>query len=386
MLNITIKTIFGLEPALVENLEEIGYKNVISINRGAQIKGTWEDVYKLNFLVRCGISVLVELTQFIFENKEDLYKQIRAIGWTQWFDVNKTIAIRGFVQSNMFNNTQFPLLLTKDAIVDDFRARTGKRPDVDLKNAQVVLDIYILENQCTLSINTSGDPLFKRGYRKETGLAPLNEVAAAGMIYLSGWDRKSTMIDPMCGSGTIIVEAAMISSNTPAGILRDNYTFMHLKNFDASVWEQIKSDASKRIQPITCRFFASDSSEMMINKARRNIRSLPFLKNIDLQVKDFQEVTKPTDFGVVICNPPYGERIGENIEVLYQAFGDWMKQKMSGYACWLLSSNQDALKHVGLKANKTIKMFNGSLPCEFKRYDIFDGSKKIHREESNQQA
>jgi putative N6-adenine-specific DNA methylase len=364
-----------LEPALQQNLEEIGFKNLTPINRGVQLKGTWENVYRLNYFVRCGISVLVELASFRFENKDELYKKIREMGWTQLFDVKKTIAIRGFVQSKMFTNTQFPLLLAKDAIVDDFRARTGDRPNVDLKSAQVVLDLFINENHCIVSINTSGDPLFKRGYRKEAGLAPLNEVAAAGMIYLSGWDRKSTLLDPMCGSGTIAIEAAMIASNTPAGMLREEFTFMHLKNFDRAIWEKVVEEGQRNIHPITCKIFASDLSEVMITKTRRNIRTLPFTKTIDLQVNDFKDVKKNDVTGIVICNPPYGERIGENVEAMYKEFGDWMKQNMAGFSCWILSSNQDAIKSIGLKANRTIKMFNGSLPCDFKRYDIFDGSK-----------
>ncbi len=376
MLKITIKTIFGLEPALLQNLQELGYSDAKPINRGAQLHGTWRDVYKINLNVRCGISVLVELTHFKFENKEELYRNIRDMRWTQWFDVKKTIAIRGFVQSKLFPNTQFPMLLAKDAIVDDFRARTGSRPNVDLKEAQVVIDLFIHENHCTVSMNTSGDPLFKRGYRKETGLAPLNEVAAAGMIYLSGWDRVSTLLDPMCGSGTIAIEAAMIASNTPAGILRESYTFMHLKNFDVAQWDEVFEESKKQIKPVPCKIFASDESEMMINKTRRNIRTLPFARTIELQVKDFRELEKPTAEGIVICNPPYGERIGENVEALYKDLGDWMKQKMSGFSCWILSSNQEALKNIGLKANKTIKMYNGSLLCDFKRFDIFDGSRK----------
>lgn len=376
MLNITVKTIFGLEPALLQNLEEIGYNNATPINRGVQLKGTWEDVYRLNYHVRCGISVLVELASFKFENKDELYKKIREIGWPQLFDVKKTIAIRGFVQSKMFTNTQFPMLLAKDAIVDDFRARTGDRPNVDLKNAQVVLDLFIHENHCTVSMNTSGDPLFKRGYRKEAGIAPLNEVAAAGMIYLSGWDRKSTLLDPMCGSGTIAIEAAMIASNTPAGMLRDEFTLMHLKNFDSEIWGKIIEDGKRNIQPVGCKIFASDLSEVMITKTQRNIRTLPFARIISLQVQDFKDVKKPDASGMVICNPPYGERIGENVDAMYKEFGDWMKQNMSGFSCWIISSNQDAIKSIGLKANRTIKMFNGSLPCDFKRYDIFDGSKK----------
>jgi putative N6-adenine-specific DNA methylase len=376
MLQITVKTMFGLEPALQKDLEEIGYKNLTLINRGVQLKGTWEDVYRLNLHIRCGISVLVELANFKFENKDDYYKKIRELGWPKWFDVTKTIAIRGVVQSTLFKNTQFPLLLAKDAILDDFRARTGDRPNIDLKNPQVVLDLYINENKCIVSINTSGDPLFKRGYRKEAGLAPLNEVVAAGMIYLSGWDRKSALIDPMCGSGTIVIEAAMMASNIPAGILRESFTFMHLKNFDRELWEQIFEQSKKQIQPVHGKIFASDLNEMMIIKSRRNIRTLPLARAIDLQVKDFKDLSKPADTGILICNPPYGERIGENVEALYKDLGDWMKQKMSGFSCWILSSNQDAIKNIGLKANKTIKLFNGSLTCEFRRYDIFDGGKK----------
>ena len=323
--------------------------------------------------------MLVELSSFKFDNKEELYSKIRELGWANLFDVKKTIAIRGFVQSKMFINTQFPMLLAKDAVVDDFRARTGTRPNVDLKNAQIVLDLFINENRCTVSLNTSGDPLFKRGYRKEAGLAPLNEVAAAGMIYLSGWDRKSTLMDPMCGSGTIAIEAAMIATRTPPGMLREEFTFMHLKNFDLEVWNRVKEISMQQIQPLPCKILASDLSDVMITKTLRNIRTLTFAKGIDLQVRDFQEVKKPSDTGTMICNPPYGERIGENVELLYKSLGDWMKHNLSGFSCWILSSNQYEIKSIGLKASRTIKMFNGNLPCDFKRYDIFDGSRKVDR-------
>lgn len=373
---ITIKTVFGLEPALEQNLHELGYKDVNLINRGAQIMGTWADIYKLNYELRCGISVLIEITHFRFENKEELYKNIRAINWTQLFDGRKTFAIRGFASSKLFPNTQFPLLLAKDAIVDDFRARTGSRPNVDLKNADVVLDLHILDNHATVSINTSGDPLFKRGYRKETGLAPLNEVVAAGMIYLSGWDRKSAFIDPMCGSGTLAIEAAMIASNTAAGKLRESFTFMHLSNFDRALWEKTVEEADQKTTRCEAKIYASDDSEMMINKARRNIRTLPFARNIELNTIDFRDFKKPSESGVVITNPPYGERIGENVEALYKDMGDWMKQQMTGFNCWILSSNKDAFNAVGLKANRTIKLFNGSLPCDFRKYEIFAGKKE----------
>lgn len=373
---ITIKTVFGLEPALEENLQELGYSDVKVINRGAQIMGSWEDVYKLNYELRCGISVLIEIAHFRFGDKDELYRNIRQLGWTQLFDGKKTFAIRGFASSKMFPNTQFPLLLAKDAIVDDFRARTGSRPNVDLKNADVVLDLHILENHATVSINTSGDPLFKRGYRKETGLAPLNEVVAAGMIYLAKWDRKSTFVDPMCGSATLAIEAAMIASNTPAGKLRDSFTFMHLLNFDRTLWEKVMDEADKKTTRCEAKIYASDESEMMINKARRNIRTLPFARNIELNTSDFRDFKKPSESGIVISNPPYGERIGENVEALYKDLGDWMKQQMTGFNCWILSSNRDAFNAVGLKANKSIKMFNGSLPCEFRKYEIFAGSKQ----------
>jgi putative N6-adenine-specific DNA methylase len=373
---ITIKTVFGLEPALEDNLRELGYSDIKVINRGAQVMGSWEDVYKLNYELRCGISVLIELAHFRFENKDELYKNIRQLGWTQLFDGKKTFAIRGFASSKMFPNTQFPLLLAKDAIVDDFRARTGSRPNVDLKSADVVLDLHILDNQATVSINTSGDPLFKRGYRKETGLAPLNEVVAAGMIYLAKWDRKSTFVDPMCGSATLAIEAAMIATNTPAGKLRESYTFMHLLNFDRGLWEKVMDEADKKTTRCEAKIYASDESEMMINKARRNIRTLPFARNIELNTIDFRDFKKPSDSGIVISNPPYGERIGENVEALYKDLGDWMKQQMTGFNCWILSSNKDAFNAVGLKANKSIKMFNGSLPCEFRKYEIFAGRKE----------
>jgi len=374
-LTITLKTVFGLEPALEQNLQELGYTDYQVLNRAVQLIGNWEDVYFLNLNVRCAISVLVEMVHFHFDDKDELYKNVRSINWPEVFHVNKTFAIRGFVSSSLFPNTQFPMLLAKDALVDDFRARTGIRPNVDLKNAQIVLDLHIQEKHCTISLNTSGDPLFKRGYRSEAGIAPLNEVVAAGLIYLSGWDRKSAFVDPMCGSGTLAIEAAMISSNTPAGILRNEFTFMHLSNFDRNLWNHIYESSKAKMTKVVSKIFASDQSDAAVNKARRNIRALPFARNIELAVCDFSDVKKPESTGVVITNPPYGERIGDHVEELYKELGDWMKQQMTGYDCWVLSSNIDALKSVGLKHNKTIKLFNGSLPCDFKKYSIFDGSR-----------
>jgi putative N6-adenine-specific DNA methylase len=316
-LKITLKTFFGLENVLKEELEELGYNNIEIQNRAVQLVGTWNDVYFLNLHSRCAINVLVELKKFRINDEKDLYKECMKIKWSSIFDANKSFAIRGSVHSRIFSHSQYPFLLVKDAIVDSFINEKEVRPDVNTKSPQVAFDLYIKENFVTISLNTSGVPLFQRGYRSETGDAPLNEVLAAGMIRLSGWNRSSTFIDPFCGSGTLLIEAAFLAAGIPSNIERQHYAFKNFKNFDYSLWNHIYESANKRCKELDFEIIGSDKDPEMIVKARRNLRGLPILKLISFKTASFDELIQPQKGGVLICNPPYGERIGDRVEEMY---------------------------------------------------------------------
>ena len=380
-LKITVKTLFGFEDALIMELNELGYSNVERLNRAVRLEGDWRDVYFLNLYLRTGMTVLVELSTFNFRDKDDLYAKTKEVDWTAWFDLKKTFAIKGSVFSDMFTNTQFPQLLIKDAIVDQFREKYDDRPNVDLKNPQISVDVYIARNTCVLSLNTTGAPLYKRGYRTETGLAPMNEVAAAGLLYLSGWDRKSTFVDPMCGSGTLAIEAALLATGIPSNIERQHYAFKNLKNFQPDSWNEIYDNAPKRPVKLDFEIIASDSDQLMITKAKRNIRSLPVSRNVTFKIGDFEELKIDAESGVLITNPPYGERIGEDVEELYKRLGDWFKHSMTGFECWVISSNEDALKEIALRPSRKMQIFNGSLECSVRNYSIYSGSKKRREKE-----
>lgn len=373
---ITIKTLFGLEEVLVEELAELGYTKAEVLNRAVKITGSWKDVYYLNIHLRCAISVLVQIKVFKIRNENDLYDQASRIKWQDYFDIKKTFAVKGAVFSDLFRHSQYPFLLVKDAIVDTFRKQTGERPDVNVKSPQVLFDVYINNNVVTVSLNSSGAPLYQRGYREAVGVAPLNEVAAAGLLRVSGWDRKSPLIDPFCGSGTILIEAALLAAGIPSTIERQHFAFKNFKNFDEDAYNEIRDAINSRVRELPCEIYGSDLSDEMVTKTRRNLRGFSFGRFVQTKVLSFDEVKKIGESGVVITNPPYGERMGEEIEELYEGLGDWMKSEMSGYECWILSSNMEAFKFVGLRPSRKIKLFNGNLECSFRQYSIYSGSKK----------
>jgi len=373
---ITLKTVFGLEEVLVEELAELGYKDAKILNRAVQIKGEWKDVYYLNVHLRCAISVLVQIETFKIRNEDDLYKQSMKIDWTQYFEVDKTFAVKGAVFSDFFSHTQYPFLVVKDAIADTFRKKYDDRPDVNIKRPQILFDVYINKNEVTVSLNTSGAPLFQRGYRQSAGLAPMNEVVAAGLLRLTGWDKTHLNFFLPCGSGTLLIEAALMAAGIPSTIERQHYAFKNFANFQEDVWNDIQDDMITRVRELPCIIQGSDISAEMVTKARRNLSGLSIGRFVQTAVDDFKDVKKPTDTGIVITNPPYGERMGEEIEEMYEELGDWMKTEMKGYDCWIISSNFEAFKFVGLRPDRKIKVYNGSLECSFRKYSIYEGSKK----------
>jgi putative N6-adenine-specific DNA methylase len=373
---ITLKTFFGFEETLADELKELGYAECTILNRAVQLKGTWKDVYFLNLHSRCAISVLIEISKFMIKDEKDIYKKAKEIKWTELFDIKKSFAVKGAIFSNLFSNTKYPLLLVKDAITDSFREKYEERPNVEISRPEVLIDLYVKENQATISINTSGAPLFQREYRKETGLAPMNEVVAACLIRMSGWDRKTTFLDPFSGSGTLVAEAALLASGIPSNIERQFYAFKNLLNYDSELWDSIYDAVNYKIRELPGKIIGSDINDTMVLKARRNIRNFAFSRAVEINGMDFNEVKSNDEPVFIITNPPYGERMGDRINELYEAIGNWLKHSMTNSVCWIISSNDDALKSIGLKTSVRQKVFNGDLECSFRKFEIYAGSKK----------
>lgn len=381
-LKITLKCFFGFEQTLGEELIELGYDKIEFLNRAVRINGSWEDVYFLNLYIRCAISILVEIEHFFIKSEDDLYKKASGIYWNEIFSANKTFAIKGAVFSTLFKNTHYPFLVLKDAIVDCFRETQNERPNIDLKKPQVLFDLYIKENEVTISVNTSGLPLFQRGYREEVGEAPLNEVVAASLIRQSGWDRTTTFMDPFCGSGTILIEAAFLATGIPSNIERQHYAFKNLNNYDEKLWNEIYGSAPRIVRSLPCEIIGSDISDEMIMKTRRNLRSMSFGRFVKTSVLPFDQVTKTEEKLFILTNPPYGERMETDIPELYDTLGTWMKHSMTNSEAWIISSSEEGWKSIGLKPTKKTKVFNGDLECSFRKFEIYDGSKKAKNEES----
>ncbi len=371
------KTFHGLEDVLCEELIAIGAKNVTKHIRGVSFTGNDEILYKANYYTRTSLCFLKKLFSFNATDIETLYQRIYKFPWESIFDLNRTFAIQATVNSKYFSHSKYAALKTKDAIADHFRKIYNKRPNVDVQEPEIVINVHIRDSICDISLNSSGEPLFKRGYRADQFNAPINEVLAAGMILLSGWDRRSTLFDPMCGSGTILIEAAMIALNIPPGYFRKMYSFRNWKDFDESLYKKtIQSDNifySDKIEII-----GNDVSKMAINTARNNISKAGLLKTIKLLNNDFFELgSLNIENGIIITNPPYGKRIdNENIEELYKKIGDQLKKKYAGFSAWIISSNLHALKLVGLKPEKKYSLYNGPLECKYNKYSIYQGSLK----------
>ncbi|RCL76407.1 MAG: RNA methyltransferase [Flavobacteriales bacterium] len=372
---ITLKCFFGFEETLKEELLEYGYGKIEILNRAVQIRGTWKDVYYLNLHSRCSISILVEIARFRIKTENDLYQSASKIKWSNIFDVNKTFAVKGAIYSDIFTNTHYPYLLVKDAIVDHFRDETGDRPNIEIKRPQVLIDVYIRNNQVTISVNTSGNPLFQRGYRNAAGEAPINEVVAASLIRMSGWDRKTNLMDPFCGSGTILIEGALLATGIPSNIERQHYAFKNFKNFDQNLWDEIYGKATRIVRNLPCKFLGSDISDEMVLKSRRNLREFSFGRFIEISGKPFNEVRKSDESVFIISNPPYGQRL-EMEEELYAEIGTWLKHEIKeGTAC-IISSSEEGFKSIGLKHSKKVKVYNGNLDCSFRSYELFEGKRK----------
>jgi putative N6-adenine-specific DNA methylase len=384
------KTIFGLEELCAAELKELGAENTEIHNRAVSFDGNIGIMYKANLLLRTALRVLIQYAEFEVENEHELYNQVKAIAWENLITPEDTIAIDTVLNTEIFNHSQYISQKTKDAICDRFREKTGVRPSVDLDNPTLRLHLHVSRNRCIIALDSSGDSLHKRGYREKTNLAPINEVLAAGLIQLSEWDRRSTFVDPMCGSGTILIEAAMLAANIPSGFFRERYCFMNWKQvlpFNEELWEKIHTAAIERISTENITLYGIELSPHVARKAKENVKRSKTEDMIRIRCADFLESDAPPLVGnkpVLLMNPPYGERMDkEDIGELYHSVGDTFKKKYAGYDCWIVSSNHEALKQVGLATSKRLTVYNGQLECRFFRYSMYSGTRKKEKNQNS---
>jgi putative N6-adenine-specific DNA methylase len=372
---IVAKTLAGLENVLADEIRAIGGESVYAERRAVSFIGDQEMMYKANFHLRTAIKILKPFAEFEVIDRDDLYNHAKEIPWTNYLALGKSFAIDATVQSEMFVNSMFASLRVKDAIADQFREATGKRPSVNADDPDIRINVHLMNNHCTLSLDSSGESLHKRGYRIGQGDAPISEVLAAGMILLTGWHGEKDFLDPMCGSGTLLIEAAMIAKGIPPGMYRKSFGFEKWPDFNEKLFEDIyNGDYEKEFNG---KIMGSDISAKDISIARANIKNASLSKVIEVQVQDFLSIEPPFSNGIIITNPPYGERMKpQSITELYTAVGNILKNKFTGFEAWIISSSLDGLKSVGLKPAKKIELFNGALACSFRCFELFKGTHK----------
>lgn len=370
------KTMAGLEDVLAEELTGLGANNLEIGKRMVSFEGDLAMLYKANIHCRTALRILRPVFEFKAKNTDEIYKRVKAMNWYEHLTEDSTFAIDAITFSDYFAHSKFVAYRVKDAIADYFMQKTGKRPSVDTKNPDLLINFHVAHDKCTLSFDSSGESLHKRGYRVAQTEAPLNEVLAAGMILKTGWRGESDFVDPMCGSGTLLIEAAMIAMNVPPGIYRQNFAFEKWKNFNAGLFETIYNDDSGE-REFNYKIYGSDISAEAIEIAAKNVKGAGLERHINLEVKPFEKYTQaPAEKGILITNPPYGERIKpEDLNGLYEMIGERFKHVFMGYSAWVLSYKKECFDKIGLKPSKKIQLVNGSLQCEFRRYDIFAGKK-----------
>ena len=371
------KTLYGFESLLAKELRNLGASNVKEGVRNVTFEGDTGFMYKSNLSLRTALKILKPIKHFKIFNEKQLYRQVYQIDWSEYFDSSKTFAFDTTMNSDVFNNSLFVSQRAKDALVDKFRDVERERPSVNTSNPDIKINIHIYNNECTVSLDSSGTSLHQRGYRISTNIAPINEVLAAGMLLMSGWDGRTDFLDPMCGSGTLLIEAAMIACNIPANINRDSYAFKNWNNFDEELYNKIIDSRLKQTREFHHKIIGYDKAPSAVRKAQENIDNANLTEYITIERKDFFRTEKPVDNNLkMVFNPPYGERLNIDVNDFYSKIGDTLKQNYPGTNAWLITANLDALKKVGLRPSRKIKVFNGKLESRLVNYEMYEGSKK----------
>lgn len=376
------KTFQGLEEVLARELTELGASNIEIGRRMVSFTGDKALMYKANFCLRTAIRILKPIKHFTAKTADEVYDAVKAIAWEEYLDNMSSFAVDAVVFSNEFRHSKFVAYKVKDAIVDYFREKTGNRPSVRISNPDLAINIHIAEDQCTLSLDSSGESLHRRGYRQEQVEAPLNEVLAAGMILMTGWRGECDLIDPMCGSGTIPIEAALIARNIAPGIFRKEFGFEKWKDFDQNLLDSIYNDDSQE-REFAHKIYGYDNNPRANEIATHNVKAAGVSKDVILRIQPFQQFEQPKEKSIIITNPPYGERIssGDLLE-LYKMIGERLKHAFTGNDAWILSYRDECFDQIGLKASVKIPLFNGALECQFRQYQLFDGKYKAFRSEN----
>lgn len=371
------KTLYGLEDVLAREITSFGAADVQIANRAVLFSGDKDLLYKVNYCSRSALSVLMPVAEFRMRSKDDLYKGGSGIRWNEYMGPDDTFSIAPVVNSPYFDHSGYAGLILKDAIADYFRKSTGRRPSVDSANPAILVNLHVSNDLVTISLDSSVIPLFKRGYRQEQVAAPLNEVLAAGILLISGWNASATLTDPMCGSGTIPIEAGLIACRIPPGKFRKFFGFQQWKDYDENLFDKIKEDCHKLIVPSPVKIHASDISEKALTQTRANITRAGLDDVISVEVADFRNIDSSDKTGFIFMNPPYGLRLQtEDLESLYNMIGSTLKHKFPGSTAWLITSGKELLKHIGLKPRGKYILFNGALECTLAKYELYQGTKK----------
>lgn len=370
--NILAKTLAGLEEVLAQELIELGVENPVIGNRAVTFQADHALIYKLNLWSRIALRFFRLIDTFEIQKAKDLYDGVARTHWWKWIGIDQTFRIDNTIASDYFNSPLYAAQLAKDAIVDQFRSRFNVRPSVDKEDPDFTILLAIKGDFCSLYLDSTGEALFKRGYRIRTVTAPINEVLAAGILKISNWNPEIPLVDPMCGSGTIPIEAALMGMNIPPAFNRESFAFMKWPDFDRFAWRRLKSEVFSQQHDVNLQIFGYDISEGNLSIARENIKLLRMHKDIMLEKADFLQLKPPVPDGFLIMNPPYGERLRkENISEFYKSIGDTLKHNFTGYSAWIVSSDLDALKSVGLKTKSKHTLFNGKLECRLQSYSLF---------------
>lgn len=373
------KTFMGLEQVLAKELTNLGANNVQIGRRMVAFTGNKETMYRANFQLHTAIRILKPIAHFKARSAEDMYDEVRKIDWSQYIQEGKTFSVDSVVYSEEFTNSRFVTYKVKDAIVDQFRERTGTRPNISVSNPDIRLNIHVAEDNATLSLDSSGESLHRRGYRQESVEAPLNEVLAAGMILMTGWQGETDFIDPMCGSGTLPIEAALIARNISPGVFRKEFAFEKWADFDQELFDMIYNDDSQE-REFKHHIFGYDTDMKAVNTARMNVAAAGFSRDITIEQQDFKDFSQPKEKSIIVMNPPYGERISTpNLLGTYKMIGERLKHQFMGNEAWILSYREECFHQIGLKPSIKIPVYNGSLECEFRRYQLFDGKMSTFR-------
>ncbi len=374
------KTFYGFEEILAQELKALGAADVKIGNRMVEFYGDLGFMYKANYSLRTALRIQKPIHTFSVKTEHQLYDRMKKFPWENYFNVDQTFVIDPTVFSDYFTHSHYAALKVKDAIVDRFQENTGRRPSIDKENPDVRFNLHISHDKVTLSIDSSGESLHKRGYRSETGPAPINEVLAACLLITSGWDGKGNYLDPMCGSGTMLVEAGMIACNIPAQIHRREFSFQNWPDYDPKLFAEIRNFRINRIRDFDYKIVGYDISPMMVKIAEENIRSADLSDIIEVRQQDFFTSKKDMFPVSVVFNPPYNERLENDNQVFYKQIGDTLKSSYPNTLAWFVTSDLSAKKYVGLKPSKKLKVFNGKLECDFLQYEMYEGTKKFKKQ------